>query len=633
MSTYFGYKALIAQQASGFKNTAYALAEIIDNSFDADASQVTVVLFEKLHNNRRKIDEIIIADNGAGMSASMIGNALQFGFTTNDNMDEVIRARKKGKFGYGLPNASISQGQRVDVYSWQAPSLVNSIYLDLDEVERNKSIDMPEIHPRDLPIHFKEALGNSIAETGTVIAWTKLNRLSHIKGDSLFTSCDELLGRLYRHLLNQGKKIVFRICEYSPQQNKYIQQGKDYLIRVNDPLFLMHDGVISKHLYRASSLNGNVGNTADIFARYVTAPEKCLPTNYKLEDKCYPFRFEWQGKEYIFNITTSIAEIDIQKPGMREGGGTEPGQFYGRKEAFGNISFVRADREIAAGAFGSPGGSFYNRTVLPHRFWSLEVRFDVDADDLLGVHNNKQGIDFVYTAKFNDDFDKYESDLVQARSQLWFELSSSIKSAITVAYKAIKKQQKDWDTANVTPGGGINGEDTGPIVTGTGQTTTAVQKEDGQRQPLTDPELKSLLDRLISKYPNISQDDIKKSVETTEKYLVRSTILYAPTESTQLWTYTNVHGYIVVLVNTNHQFYERILSELRFKNEIDSLSAIELFLISLATEEESFITKPEDKETIEFFREQVGSKLDRYIKKLPDSLYTDNKDDPEESDQ
>ena len=94
--------------------------------------------------------------------------------------------------------------------------------------------------------------------------------------------------------------------------------------------------------------------------------------------------------------------------------------------------------------------------------------------------------------------------------------------------------------------------------------------------------------------------------------------------------YTKVHDFTVVLVNTNHQFYERILSELRFENDIDSLSAIELFLISLAVEEESFVSKPEEKEIIEFYREQVGSKLDRYIKKLPDSLYVDNKAQNEE---
>jgi hypothetical protein len=629
MNTFFGYKALIAQQASGFKSTAYALAEIIDNSFDADATQVTIILFEKLHNNRRKIDEIIIADDGTGMSSNMLQNALQFGYTTNDVIEEVIRSRRKGKFGYGLPNASISQCQRVDVYSWQEADKINTIYLDLDEVEQKKSIAMPEIKSSDLPEHYKGALGNLIGKKGTVVAWTKLNRLSHIRGDSLFNSSDELLGRLYRYLIEAGRKIVFKVFEYNPQQRKYIQQGGDSHIRSNDPLFLMPNSVISRELFKASTLNNATGKSAEIFAKFVKSKNECMATNHLLEDYCSPYEFEWQGKKYNFYITTSVADIDIQKPGIREGGGTDPGKFYGKKEAFGNISFVRADREIAAGAFGSPRGSFYNRTVLPHRFWSLEIKFDVDADDLLGVHNNKQDIDFVYSPDFNDDFDKYESDLVQARSQLWFELSTRISSAIKMAIKEIRTQQKEWDIKNIGPGSSSSG-DKGPIPQGTDQTAGVVGGVDGPRDGLTDPELKVLQERLIQKYPNIDPEDIKKSVEISEKYLVRATILYAPTESTQLWTYTKVHDFTVVLVNTNHQFYERILSELRFENDIDSLSAIELFLISLAVEEESFVSKPEEKEIIEFYREQVGSKLDRYIKKLPDSLYVDNKAQNEE---
>ncbi len=624
MNTFFGYKALIAQQSSGFKSTAYALAEIIDNSFDAEANQVTIVLFEKPFNNRRKIEEIIVADDGTGMSPNMLQNALQFGYTTNDNMEEVIRSRRKGKFGYGLPNASISQCQRVDVYSWQEANKINTIYLDLDEVERNKSITMPEVKPADLPNHYKEALGGLIAETGTVVAWTKLNRLSHIRGESLFNSSDELLGRLYRYLIEQNKKIVFKVFDYNSQQRKYIQQIGDSFIRSNDPLFLMPNSVISKELYKASSLNNIPGETAEIFAKYVKSKTECIATNHRLEDHCTKLEFEWQGKKYNFFINTTVADIDIQKPGIREGGGTGPGTFYGKKEAFGNISFVRADREIAAGAFGSPKGSFYNRTVLPNRFWSIEIKFDVDADDLLGVHNNKQGIDFVYSPEFNDDFDKYESDLVQARSQLWFELTNRISSAIKMAIKEIRTQQKEWDLKNIGPGVS-SGADNSPMPGATGQTGDAVGATDGLRPPLTKPDLEALLDRLIQKYPNISPEDIRKSVEISDKYLVRATILYAPTESTQLWTYTKVQEFTVVLVNTNHQFYERILSELRFENDIDSLSAIELFLISLAVEEESFVSKPEEKEIIEFYREQVGSKLDRYIKKLPDSLYQDNK--------
>ena len=53
MATFFSYNALVSQRAAGYKNTAYALAELIDNSFDANAKNVHVVLLEKNNGGRR----------------------------------------------------------------------------------------------------------------------------------------------------------------------------------------------------------------------------------------------------------------------------------------------------------------------------------------------------------------------------------------------------------------------------------------------------------------------------------------------------------------------------------------------------------------------------------------------------
>ena len=630
MATFFSYNALVSQRAAGYKNTAYALAELIDNSFDANAKNVHIVLLERNIGGRRKIEEILVLDDGDGMSEKILQGALQFGNTTNSNIDEVVRTRRKGKFGYGLPNASLSQCQNIGVYSWKERDKVNYVYLNLDELKQNESIEIPLVAPKKFPAHYEGILG-SLPSSGTIISWSHCDRLSHIRGDSIINNSSNILGRLYRYLLAEGKNVNFSIFEYMPTKHRYVQQGKSVKMRPNDPLFLMKDSTISKVLWDESVSGGATGKSAEIYNNFVSAPDKCLPTSALLPDCCPSFDFRWKGKVYNFQITTSVVLPDIQMPGQRDGGSTDVGKAYGTKEAIGNISFVRADREIASGHF----GGFYNRTVLPQRFWSLEVKFDADADDLLGVHNNKQGIEFTSMNENQsaDEFDEHTADLLQARYQCWILLTNKIKSAAKTAFILVKKQSIDWHAENITAGGEQGGAPA--IPTGTSITGGTIKKVEGTRPAtLPAPKLLELEQRLIEKYPNIPETDVRAAIEDLDRSLTRACVLYAPSESRQLWSYTKVYDFVVVLVNTQHEFYSKVLSELRNHGQDGALTAIELFLSSLAIEEESFVANDRDKEAIESFRAAVGLKLHRYMVNLPEGISmtnasgdSDNEDD------
>lgn len=46
-NTYFTFQALVSQRASGYRNTTYAIAELIDNAFDAVAQTCRVIFIEK----------------------------------------------------------------------------------------------------------------------------------------------------------------------------------------------------------------------------------------------------------------------------------------------------------------------------------------------------------------------------------------------------------------------------------------------------------------------------------------------------------------------------------------------------------------------------------------------------------
>jgi hypothetical protein len=615
MTTFFSYNALVSQRAAGYKNTAYALAELIDNSFDANAKNVHIIFLEKNINQRRKVDEVLVFDDGDGMPVDILQGALQFGNTTNNDIEEVVRTRRKGKFGYGLPNASLSQCQSIGVYSWKKKDSINYVYLDLDELKQTESIDIPKVTKQNLPAYFNGIFGD-IPKSGTIVSWKNCDRLSHVRGLSITKNSIDILGRLYRHLLEEGKNVTFTIYEYMPEQRAYIKQGTSEKLRPNDPLFLMNNSTISNTLWGNSTAGGAVGKSAEIYGQFVSAIDKCLPTNKMLEEYCHPYEFRWKGKSYTFEITTSVVFSDIQMPGQSRGGSTDVGKCYGTKESIGNISFVRADREIAAGHFG-----FYNRTVLEQRFWSIEVKFDADADDLLGVHNNKQGIEFTIMTreKRDEEYEEFTADLLQARSECWIMLTEKIASAVKAAYALVKKQSKEWHATHVIIGGGVVDQ---PIVpTGTAATGATIKVVDGPRVgTLSGPKLEELENRLIVKYPKIAPDEIRLAIEDLDKQLTRACVLYAPSESRQLWSYTKVNDFVVVMVNTNHEFYSKLLSELRITGQDGALTAIELFLSSLAIEEESFVANVRDKEAIESFREAVGQKLHRYMTNLPEGM-------------
>src|SRR5262245_43817420 len=114
-----------ATRDAGYKGTATALAELIDNAYEAGATRVDI-------NIARSADDhftIAVNDNGCGMPPAILQLALQFGGSTRFNS-----RIGTGRYGMGLPNSSLSLARRVDVYTWTRPSTVWWSFLDIDEI-------------------------------------------------------------------------------------------------------------------------------------------------------------------------------------------------------------------------------------------------------------------------------------------------------------------------------------------------------------------------------------------------------------------------------------------------------------------------------------------------------------------
>ena len=126
-----------------------------------------------------------------------------------------------GRFGLGLPNSSMSQARRVDIWSWQS-GVTNALHthLSLDEVEGGAS-EIPEPEQRAIPSTYIEASRNEFGDSGTLVVWSELDRVEWKQASTTFKHTELLIGRIYRRFLarqserlhphdSRGEEIGFR---------------------------------------------------------------------------------------------------------------------------------------------------------------------------------------------------------------------------------------------------------------------------------------------------------------------------------------------------------------------------------------------------------------------------------------
>src|SRR5690606_9859371 len=147
---------------------------------------------------RQRINQIAVYDNASGMDAKTLRIALQFGNGTHLSPDTQVGI---GKFGMGLPNASISQCQRVDVWSWQNGQSLHT-YIDIEKIRAGTMRVVPEPTTSTIPQHWQELIRDDIGEHGTLVVWSEIDRVRWKTSSALLKNAEFLVGRIYRYFLN-----------------------------------------------------------------------------------------------------------------------------------------------------------------------------------------------------------------------------------------------------------------------------------------------------------------------------------------------------------------------------------------------------------------------------------------------
>ena len=124
-----------ARLTSSLRDIGYdfqtAVADLIDNSLSADAGNIVVEIEYQDDGSY-----VSIADDGCGMSANALLEALRYGSRRSDSPDDL------GRFGLGLKTASLSQCRRLTVVSRRGhdDKMITTRTLDLDTVEEWDSV-------------------------------------------------------------------------------------------------------------------------------------------------------------------------------------------------------------------------------------------------------------------------------------------------------------------------------------------------------------------------------------------------------------------------------------------------------------------------------------------------------------
>lgn len=343
--------AIKAMRDSGYRNTAYAVAELIDNSVQAKATRVELVCDEEMvpvgDRRRRRVKSIGVIDNGTGMTPDLLRHALQFGYGTHLNDRSGI-----GRFGIGLPNASISQGRRVDIWTWQrGPANAVHCYLDVDEIEsgRMREIPVPSVAP--VPAEWK-AMSAGLETTGTLVVWSKFDeeRLTWKGAKATLEHTAMLAGRIYRKFIADGS---LRLRLAVGDAGKIV---KEYDARVNDPLYLS-----------APSSTPAPFDKQPMFQRY--------------GERDSEFEVEFRGGKYVVYVRSSWARPETFPDDATDRGSKD----YGKHAAKNiGVSIVRAGRELDLDAT-------WTLSYDPReRWWGMEIEFPPELDEIFGVTNNKQ---------------------------------------------------------------------------------------------------------------------------------------------------------------------------------------------------------------------------------------------------
>lgn len=545
-----------ALRNTGYKNIESAMSEIVDNSVQANAKDVFIIISEKYNEKtgRNNIEEIAFLDNGTGMTDSELSSCLGIGYSTRTDR------KGMGRFGVGLPQSSLYACPSVEVYSWQGGyDNCKKVFLDINKVKNGEQEEIDDPVKATIPdkyskyINFNSAKDNKnydFQSSGTFVLWKRCDRVNPRTVSFLMRKLKFALGQKFRYFIHDNICNIKLIHEEN--------QDFSFDIKPNDPLFLMKDNYVLGNPDNPGEIDPgtNTNCSEPVFEPFGNEehPDGIVemdidyldPSTY--EKKTSKITLKFSSVRNIFYDKTAIAGNP---------GGTKLGKHAKDLEG---ISIVRANREIDFGQF-----DFYENINQPeHRWWGCEIRFNPELDEAFGVANNKQHVELQRLDK-ND----YLDEEIQP---VWLQLYSIIHNTIQAMYEKNKKTRENARSAKdvESPASEIinevekNNEDIN-------KSASAEVARNTPREELEEKSKEKLREQGIE---NPTEEDVKIYMNNKVNIEYKN-----QGKNGALFDYSFELGSCLVTINMDHLFYKTTLVNIFNSNDVKT--AFELFIASL----------------------------------------------------
>ena len=562
--------ALAALQSGAYKNTAYALAEVIDNSYEAGATDIQVCLFsDEIKSGSSRLGEIhtiAVLDNGSGMDNAILKRSVQYGFGKRASGAPLNRKRELGKFGVGLLAASFSQSKELQVMSWQEGIInkhVPSVGFSIIKESKDQSIEnniLPEPISKAIPEYLTEAFSDYTGgylhkmEKGTIVIWRKVSQ-SWKQPKTLAKALAFECGRIYRNFI-RTEQLRIRISMHNAQGK---QDGEHIEVLAVDPLFLHHweDPALkdfkSDTLFQANSvIPGDEHKNQD---GTVKEREITVKLSNGIEGKC--------------RLLSAHRRLGVVVDHANELGFPDPGRTkYGKlAKKLQGVSILRSGREIEL----DEKWIRTDRTV--DRWLGVSLDFDPALDSYFGVSNDKQRATKIarFAAKSLKDLNEERNELKsQEQGEIFnseeislYSIAIIIKTELAEMVRKVRMER----IGGRRSGNGIvkhTGNDpTVATITELVEASTSVMKRD-KLLPAKDfdDRKKALIDALTG---SITDSKKAEEIRPTEiiNYKLKFDMVSNPSSSSNSYIFDSIHAgdTVIVRMNEKHPLYGR-LSEL-----------------------------------------------------------------------